>query len=125
MDGQACIRGHGWFGLLAGLSGGTTNVMVAVLVIFFFSLEVPRNEMVPALNACFLVGKLSQIVVFSLAGLVSLKLLVETTPLALVAVIALLLGQTLREKIAIELYRRILQLLLVILALVLIVQFFY
>jgi len=113
------------FGLLAGLSGGTTNVMVAILIIFFLSLEVPRKEMVPALNACFLVGKLSQIVVLSLAGLISLKLLIETAPLALAAVIALQFGQILREKIALEIYRKVLQLLLVALALVLIVQFFY
>lgn len=112
------------FGLLAGLSGGTTNVMVAILIIFFLSLEVPRKQMVPALNACFLVGKLSQIVVFSLLGLVSLNLLIETAPLALAAVLALMLGQTLRDKIALEIYRKILQLLLAVLAIVLIVQFF-
>ena len=112
------------FGLLAGLSGGTTNVMVAILIIFFLSLEVPRKQMVPALNACFLVGKLSQIVVFSLLGLVSMNLLFETAPLALSAALALMLGQTLREKIALEIYRKILQVLLAILAIVLVVQFF-
>ena len=112
------------FGLLAGLSGGTTNVMVAILIIFFLSLEVPRKQMVPALNACFLVGKLSQIVVFSLLGLVSIDLIIETTPLALAAVTALMLGQTIREKIALKTYRTILQLLLAVLAIVLIVQFF-
>ena len=112
------------FGMLAGLSGGTTNVMVAILIIFFMSLEVPRKQMVPALNACFLVGKLSQIVVFSLLGLVSMNLLFETAPLALFAVLALMLGQTLREKIALKIYRKILQLLLAILSIVLIVQFF-
>jgi len=111
------------FGLLAGLSGGTTNVMVAILIIFFLSLEVPRKEMVPALNACFLVGKLSQIVIFALAGLISLALLIETTPMALAAVIALQFGQVLREKIAVDVYRKVLQWLLAALAIVLIVQF--
>lgn len=112
------------FGFLAGLSGGTTNVMVAVLVIFFLSLDVPRPIMVPALNSCFLVGKISQIAVLSMAGLVSMSLMVETAPLALAAVAALLYGQTLREKIAVDVYRRMLQLLLAILAIVLTVQFF-
>lgn len=111
------------FGLLAGLSGGTTNVMVAVLIIFFLSLDTPRDTMVPALNSCFLVGKVSQIVVLSMSGFVSLTLILETSPLALAAVIALLVGQTLREKIALEIYRRILQALLAVLAIVLIVQF--
>ena len=113
------------FGLLAGLSGGTTNVMVAVLIIFFLSLDTPRNTMVPALNSCFLVGKVSQIVILSMSGFVSLALILETAPLALAAVFALLVGQTLREKIALEIYRRILQGLLALLAVVLTVQFFY
>ncbi len=111
------------FGLLAGLSGGTTNVMVAVLIIFFLSINTPRKTMVPALNSCFLVGKLSQIAVLSMAGLVSMNLLIESTPLALVAVIALLVGQIMRERIAIEIYRRILQLLLAFMAFALILQF--
>ncbi len=111
------------FGLLAGLSGGTTNVMVAVLIIFFLSLNVPRPIMVPALNSCFLAGKISQIVVLWVAGFVGLNLFLETAPLALAAVIALLFGQTLREKIAIEIYKRILQVLLAVLAITLIVQF--
>jgi uncharacterized membrane protein YfcA len=112
------------FGLLAGLSGGTTNVMVPVLVIFFLSLDVPRPIMVPALNSCFLAGKVSQIAVLSMAGLVGMSLIIETAPLAVAAVLALTYGQTLREKIALDIYRRMLQLLLMVLALVLILQYF-
>jgi uncharacterized membrane protein YfcA len=111
------------FGFTAGFAAGTTNVMVAILIVFFLSLEVPRISMVPVLNACFLVGKISQIVVLSLTGLVTFTLLYETLPLALAAVLALFIGQRIREKIAVEVYRRILHGLLVILAGVLIVQF--
>ncbi len=113
------------FGLLAGLSGGTTNVMVAILIIFFLSLDVSRSTMVPALNSCFLAGKISQIVVLSTTGLVSLSLMIETAPLAIAAVIALQAGQKLRETIALDVYRRILQVLLAVLAAVLILQYFY
>lgn len=112
------------FGLLAGLSGGTTNVQVAVLVILFLSLNTPRKIMVPALNSCFVVGKISQIAVLSMAGLVGMSLIIQTAPLALAAVLALIYGQTLREKIALDVYRKILQLLLVLLALILILQYF-
>jgi uncharacterized membrane protein YfcA len=111
------------FGFTAGFAAGTTNVMVAILIVFFLSLEVPRASMVPVLNACFLVGKVSQITVLSLVGLVTFTLLYETVPLALAAVLALLFGQRIREKIAVEIYRRILHGLLVVLAGVLIVQF--
>ncbi|MCP4493779.1 MAG: sulfite exporter TauE/SafE family protein [Gammaproteobacteria bacterium] len=113
------------FGLTAGLSGGSTNVMVAILIAFFLSLEVPRATMVPALNGCFLAGKLSQIVVFSMTGLVSLELLAETSPLAVAAVMALLVGQRLRENIEVKVYTQMLQLLLALLAIVLIVQFIF
>jgi uncharacterized membrane protein YfcA len=111
------------FGIIAGLAAGTTNVMVAVLIIYFLSLETPRKTMVPVLNSCFLVGKASQIIVLSLAGLVGLGLLLETTPLALFAVIALLLGQRLQSRIQVSTYQFILRRLLLVLALILIYQF--
>jgi uncharacterized membrane protein YfcA len=112
------------FGFTAGFSAGTTNVMVAILIVFFMSLEVPRSSMVPVLNACFLVGKVSQIVVLSLAGLVTASLLYETIPLAVAGVFALLFGQRIRDKIAVDVYRRILHGILVIMAIILIAQFF-
>ena len=79
--------------------------------------------MVPALNSCFLVGKASQIVVLAIAGLVGFRLLLETAPLALAAVIALLLGQRLHSRIQVSTYQAILRKLLLLLALILIYQF--
>jgi len=112
------------FGLIAGVSAGTTNVMVAILIIYFMSLETPRSTLVPALNSCFLVGKMSQIVVLAIAGLVSFRLMFETAPLAAAAVIALLLGQRLQPRIQVNTYQAILRKLLLLLAIVLIYQFF-
>ena len=111
------------FGIAAGLSAGTTNVMVAILIIYFLSLQTTREAMVPALNACFLVGKLAQIVVLTLAGFVGLALVLETTPLALAAVAALVLGRRLQSHINVETYQRILRWLLGLLAMILIYQF--
>jgi uncharacterized membrane protein YfcA len=111
------------FGLIAGISAGTTNVMVAILIIYFMSLETPRSTLVPALNSCFLVGKLSQIVVLAIAGLLSVRLVLETAPLAAAAVIALLLGQRLQPRIEVSTYQSILRKLLLLLAIVLIYQF--
>ena len=112
------------FGLIAGVSAGTTNVMVAILIIYFISLDTPRSTLVPALNSCFLVGKMSQIVVLAIAGLVSARLMLETAPLAVAAVIALLLGQRLQPRIQVNTYQAILRKLLLLLAIVLIYQFF-
>ena len=112
------------FGCLAGFASGTTNVMVAVLIIYFYSLNVARGEMVPAMNLCFLVGKTSQIVVFLTLGVVSFKWLVYTIPLALVSFASLKVGQVYGERIAAERYRGILKVILLLLAAILIVQFF-
>jgi hypothetical protein len=112
------------FGLIAGISAGTTNVMVAILIIYFMSLQTPRTTLVPALNSCFLVGKISQIVVLALAGLLSVRLALETAPLAVAAVIALLLGQRLQPRIEVSTYQAILRKLLLLLAIVLTYQFF-
>ncbi len=111
------------FGLTAGMAAGTTNVMVAVLIIYFLSLETPRSTLVPALNSCFLVGKATQIAVLAIAGLVSLRLVVETAPLAAAAVIALLLGQRLQPRIQVATYQALLRKLLGLLAIALIYQF--
>ena len=111
------------FGIVAGLSGGTTNVMVAVLIIYFLSLDTPRATLVPTLNACFLVGKTSQILVLAVAGFVGIGLLLETTPLALAAVAALLAGQRLQPRIQVSTYQAILRKLLLLLAIILIYQF--
>lgn len=111
------------FGIAAGLAAGTTNVMVAVLIIYFLSLNTLRATMVPTLNACFLVGKASQIAVLAIAGFVGIRLMLETTPLALAAVIALLIGQRLQPRINVKTYQSMLRKLLLLLAVILIFQF--
>jgi len=112
------------FGCAAGFAGGTTNVMVAVLIIYFLSTNVERREMVPAMNLCFLVGKTSQIVVFLALGVVSFKWLFYTIPLALLSFVSLKVGQRYAERIAADRYRDILKIILLVLATILVVQFF-
>ncbi len=112
------------FGLLGGLSAGVTNVMVAILIVYLLSLGISRAAMVPVLNSCFLAGKLSQIAVLSAAGLVSFSTFYETAPLAIAALVALLFGQRIRERIAVDIYRRVLHLLLLALVVTLVAQFF-
>ena len=112
------------FGITAGLAAGTTNVMVAVLIIYFLSLDTPRTTMVPTLNACFLVGKASQILILTIAGFVGMGLMLETTPLAIAAVLALMVGQRLQPRIQVSTYQALLRKLLLLLAAILIYQFF-
>ncbi len=110
-------------GLAAGFAAGTTNVMVAVLLIYFLSAAVARAEMVTAMNLCFLIGKLSQIAVFFVTGLVSVALLIKTIPLAAVALLSLLAGQRFGAHIPQQKYARWLRYLLAVLALILVAQF--
>ncbi len=112
------------FGLLAGLSGGTTNVMVAVLLIYFLTLEVDRATLVPAMNTCFLVGKLSQIVIFWLSGLIGVGLMLQSIPFALLALGALLVGERMGARVEPQIYRKVLHVLLVVLAAILVWQYF-
>ena len=111
------------FGLAAGISGGITNVMIAILLIYFLSLQTPRPTMIPVVNTCFLIGKVSQITILSLAGLVSLQLVVQTLPLALAGLGALLAGQKIGAMIDDKRYTRLIHVLLFVLAVILIIQF--
>lgn len=112
------------FGLPAGLLAGTVNVMVPLLIIMFLELRVSPTATVQAFNMCFLTGKLTQTGVFAHAGHLDGEMLTSTAPLAAVAATALLVGMSLRSKIAAESYRAWLRTLLWVVALVLVAQFF-
>ncbi len=111
------------FGVAAGFAAGTTNVMVPVLIVYALEAGLARDGSVRLFNLCFLAGKLAQIATFAIAGVLGAALLGHTTPLALAAVGALLVGTRLRERVPAETYRRILRVLLGLLAAVLAAQF--
>lgn len=112
------------FGLIAGLAAGTTNVMVPILIIYTLEIGLKRTAMVQVFNLCFLAGKLTQIAVFAHAGMLTGGLLMSTTPLAIVAVAALLGGMMLTHRIPTEIYRNIVRRVLLMLASLLVIQFF-
>jgi len=112
------------FGLVAGAAAGMTNVMVPILIIYCLELDLERAAMVQTFNLCFLAGKATQIAVFGSAGLLDTHLLVSTAPLAAVALLALFAGMAVRDRIPTEVYRRIVRHVLLLLALLLVVQFF-
>ena len=112
------------FGLIAGLAAGTTNVMVPILIIYSLELGLQRTAMVQVFNLCFLAGKLTQIGVFGSAGLLTGPLLLATAPLAVVAVGALFAGMKIRDRIPTDTYENVVRRVLLVLALVLIAQFF-
>lgn len=112
------------FGLVAGLLAGTVNVMVPALVVFALEMKLAPKTMVQVFNFCFLVGKLSQMATFTASGLFTTASLLTSLPVALVALLALLGGFRLRHRVDAEAYRRGLRILLAVIALMLVVQFF-
>jgi uncharacterized membrane protein YfcA len=113
------------FGLVAGVSAGSTNVMVPILIIYALEMGLQTTAMVQVFNMCFLAGKVSQIVVFTAAGMLTSKTLLLTVPLAAVALVALILGMTFRGRISGDAFRTIIKWVLFVIALVLIGQYFY
>jgi uncharacterized membrane protein YfcA len=94
------------------------------LIVYTLELGLERTAMVQVFNLCFLSGKLTQIAVFAHAGMLTGSLLVSTTPLAVMAVAALFGGMTLIHRIPTEIYRNVVRRVLLLLALLLIIQFF-
>ena len=111
------------FGLGAGLAGGTTNVMVTLLLVYALETDLQRPAMVSMLNLCFLSGKLAQIGVFALAGLLTGPLVLATAGLAALAAGGLYAGMRIQDRIDAALYRRLVRAVLLGLAALLVVQF--
>ena len=113
------------FGIAAGLSAGSVNVMVPILVIYALQRGLEKNQMVPMFNMCFAAGKLSQVAVFGTVGLLSTELLLGTALGAVIAVLALFVGFRVRARISAAVYEKILRRVLLVMALILIGEFFW
>jgi uncharacterized membrane protein YfcA len=112
------------FGMAAGILGGTVNVMLPALIIFALEMRMPKTVSIQVFNFCFLFGKLTQGAVLVHAGFMTTDILRISIPLAILGLVFIFLGLRIRERIPAETYRRWLRYLLVIMAGVLLVQFF-
>ncbi len=79
--------------------------------------------MVQVFNLCFFAGKIAQIGVFGVAGMLSTEMMSVAVPLAVVALIGLALGMAVRDRIRAETYRRVMRRVLFIFAVLLVGQF--
>jgi uncharacterized membrane protein YfcA len=127
---MAWVAEHrGWsmliFGLAAGVSAGSTNVMVPILIIYALEMGLQTTAMVQVFNMCFLAGKVSQMIVFAAAGMLTSEALLFTTPLAGIALLALLIGMAMRKRIGGDTYRNIIKWALFVVALTLVGQYFF
>jgi len=112
------------FGTAGGFLAGTVNVMVPLLVIYTLELGLATTAMIQVFNLCFLAGKLAQITVFSAAGLFATANVIESLPVVIAAILALAAGIMLRQRIKAELYRKVLRHLLLLVAVLLVGEYF-
>jgi len=110
------------FGLVAGFLSGTVNVMLPPLLIYFTTLQLPALVLTQVLNACFLVGKVSQAAVFGYRGQFSTGGLAAIVPVCLVALAGYFAGRRLQPRITPAAYRAVLRGVLWLLAGLLVVQ---
>ena len=97
------------FGLVAGFFSGTVNVMLPPLLIYFSTLGLAPLVMTQVLNACFLVGKLSQAAVFAARGQFTLDGLALTVPVCAVALAGYTAGKRLQSRVSPATYRKMMR----------------
>ena len=109
-------------GLAAGFLSGTVNVMLPVLLIYFSILELAPIVMTQVMNACFVVGKLTQAAVFGVAGQFTLYGMALALPVCVSAYAGYAAGRRLSARIAPQGYRLFIQGVLWVMAGVLVAQ---
>jgi len=111
------------FGLGAGLLGGLTNVMAPILIIYSIELKKSKQDIIQASNICFLFGKVTQIFLFSVSAKFTFNELSISSLMFVVSAIAISIGIQIKERIKLEIYVKLLKLLLFSLAIIILFQF--
>ena len=96
--------------------------MAPVLIIYSLESKYSKSETVQASNLCFLFGKIIQIFLFIINGKISLNEFSTSSAMLLVTSFALYGGIAVRKKIKGKAYKKILRLLLFLLAIILLIQ---
>ena len=110
------------FGLFAGIIGGLTNVMASILIIYSLESKHTKKEVIQSTNLCFLFGKVIQIVLFTLHGSFNQELLTISFSSLVVVLFAMFIGLRVKDKILQESYRKVVKVVLFLIACVLVFQ---
>lgn len=110
------------FGLGSGIMGGLTNVMSATLIIYVLESKFSKKDIIQSFNICFLFGKLVQIVLFSISGDFTSKEISESSFVLIFIALALYFGVKIKALIEPELFKKIVKLILFIIATTLLLQ---
>ncbi len=106
------------FGLLAGVIGGATNAMSSILMMYLLAVSHNKDEIVKTSNLCFLLAKVIQIMLLKdeLLGL-DARALWAIPMVTLFGALMLFVGIKIRDRISIAVFKNIILLMLVVLAL--------
>ena len=110
------------FGLFAGIIGGLTNVMASILIIYSLESKHTKKEVIQSTNLCFLFGKVIQIVLFTLHGSFNQELLTISFNSLVVVAVAMFIGLKVKDKIPQESYKKVVKIVLFLIACVLVFQ---
>ena len=110
------------FGLVAGIIGGLTNVMSSILIIYSLESKHTKKEIIQSTNLCFLFGKVIQIVLFTIHGSFNEELLSISFSSLFIVAIAMFLGLKVKNKIPQEIYRKVVKVVLFVIASFLVYQ---
>lgn len=96
------------FGCAAGLAGGffeaTANVALPPLIVYFMMMGVSPTALVQTLNLCFMFGKSTQIVTWTVSGEATLTFWLWSLPWALMSMLLLLAGERIRRRVSVATY---------------------
>lgn len=110
-------------GTAAGFLAGTVNITMPPLIIYFSELRLTTIQLIQILNVCFFIGKLTQTATFIGRDALDLHTVVVSIPFAVIAIVILKLGISVRNRIDAATYTKWLLTALKIIAVVLVVQF--
>lgn len=113
-----------FFGFIAGLMGGLTNVMASVLIIYSLEANLGKKETIQSSNICFLSAKTIQIILFIINGEFTAEVTTISFSNLIIVIIAMYVGLKLKNMISIETYKKIIKNLLLIIATILMIQVF-
>jgi uncharacterized membrane protein YfcA len=113
------------FGFAAGMFETTANVAAPPLIAYYAGLGLTPAAMIQGFNLCFLPGKTTQLVTFTVLGGVTVAQWATTIPLAAVVVFSQRLGIRARQRVNPRTYRVWLRIALLAMALVIVGQYFW
>lgn len=107
-----------FFGVLSGIVGGATNAMSSILMMYLLAVSDNKTEIIKTSNVCFLLAKVVQVALLmdELSEL-DTKALWSLPVVTLLSIVALFAGIKMRENISIELFKKIVLIILMILSL--------